>query len=328
MPTSEISFESFEKELSRLVESFGKRLAELKQPGYAEAQLRDDFLNPFFRALGWDMENRAGLIQPEREVEIESATQIGGGRKRADYLFRADKRARFVCEAKKPAEELSARYAFQAKRYAWNKGVPVALLTDFEELKIYVVGGKPHLDEPHVGEWKSWRFQQYPLIARELWDLLARDKVAAGSIDQAIDALPKRATGKGKARQQWLIKPDRTRALDTDFLQFLDETRRDLASDIYKNNDHEELLDGNKLTEACQRVIDRILFLRICEDRDIDTGERLASIVDKWRKNTSNDDTARRAHQQPFDSLREVPPADFGASGIRAPKDCIQPANP
>ena len=153
MPSA-ATFESFEKELGRLVESFGKRLAELKQPGYAEAQLRDDFLNPFFRALGWDMENRAGLIQKEREVEIESATQIGGGRKRADYLFRTDKRERFVCEAKKPAEELNARYAFQTKRYAWNKGVWLGILTDFEELKIYVVGSKPYLDEPHVGEWK------------------------------------------------------------------------------------------------------------------------------------------------------------------------------
>ena len=325
MPSGETSFASFEKELNRLVESFGKRLAELKQPGYAEAQLRDDFLNPFFRALGWDMENRAGLIQTEREVEIESATQIGGGRKRADYLFRTDKRARFVCEAKKPAEELSARYAFQAKRYAWNKGVPVAVLTDFEELKIYVVGGKPYLDEPQVGEWKSWRFQQYPLIARELWELLGRDRIAAGSIDQALDALPKKAagTGKGKAKQQWLIKPDRTRALDTDFLEFLDETRRDLASDIYKNNDHAELLDGNRLTEACQRVIDRVLFLRICEDRDIDTGERLQTIVERWRKNTGNDDTGRRAYQQPLDKLHETPPANFGSDGIRAPKDSL-----
>ena len=325
MPSSETSFASFEKELHRLVESFGKRLAELKSANYNEAKLRDDFLNPFFRALGWDMENRAGLIQREREVEIESATQIGGGRKRADYLFRTDKRDRFVCEAKKPAEELQARYAFQAKRYAWNKGVPLAVLTDFEELKIYVVGGKPHLEEPQVGEWKSWRFQQYPLIARELWDLLARDRIAAGSIDQALDALPKKAagTGKGKARQFYLIKPDRTRALDTDFLEFLDKTRRDLASDIYKNNDHDALLDGDKLTEACQRIIDRILFLRICEDRDIDTGERLASIVDKWRKNTGNDDTGRRAHQQPFETLRDAPPAGFGSDGIRAPKDSL-----
>jgi len=317
------NFEAFESELSRLVESFGKRLAELKKPGYAEAQLRDDFLNPFFRALGWDMENRAGLIQQEREVEIESATQIGGGRKRADYLFRTDKRDRFVCEAKKPAEELHARYAFQAKRYAWNKGVWMALLTDFEELKIYIVGGKPRLDEPHVGEWKSWHFRQYPLIARELWDLLARDKIAVGSIDAALDALPRKATGTGKARQPWLIKPDRQRALDTDFLEFLDATRRALASDIYKNNDHDGLAEGNTLTEFCQRIIDRILFLRICEDRDIDTGTTLQSIVEKWRKNTGHDDTGRRARQQPFDSLREEPPAHYGGDGIRAPKDSL-----
>jgi hypothetical protein len=292
------TFQTFESELNRLVESFGKRLAELKQPGYSEAQLRDDFLNPFFRSLGWDMENRAGLIQREREVEIESATQIGGGRKRADYLFRTDKRDRFVCEAKKPAEELHSRYAFQAKRYAWNKGVWVALLTDFEELKIYLVGGKPHIDEPQVGEWKSWHFRQYPLIARELWDLLARDRIAAGSIDQALEALPKRPAGKGKARQQWLIKPDRNRALDNAFLEFLDETRRELASDIFKNNNHEELLEENKLTEACQRIIDRILFLRICEDRDIDTGTTLQSVAEIWRKNTGNDDTGRHAHHR------------------------------
>src|SRR6266566_3061249 len=61
-------FEDFEKELNRLVESFGQRLSELKKSSYVEAQLRDDFLNPFFRALGWDMENRAGLIQQKREV--------------------------------------------------------------------------------------------------------------------------------------------------------------------------------------------------------------------------------------------------------------------
>jgi Eco57I restriction-modification methylase/TaqI-like C-terminal specificity domain len=319
---SDATFGSFEKELNRLVESFGHRLAELKSADYNEAKLRDDFLNPFFRALGWDMENRAGLIQKEREVEIESATQIGGGRKRADYLFRTDKHDRFICEAKKPAEELNARYAFQTKRYAWNKGVWVGILTDFEEFKIYIVGGKPYLDEPHVGEWKSWHFRQYPLLARELWNLLARERVAAGSLEQLIESLPKKPTGKGKARQQWLIKPGRARSLDNDFLEFLDASRRDLASDLYKNNDHAELMEGHQLNEAVQRILDRILFLRICEDRDIDTGSKLQSIVDTWRKNTGHDDIGRRAHQQPLE-MREEPPADFGASGMRAPKDSL-----
>jgi hypothetical protein len=317
----DVTFATFEKELNRLVESFGRRLNELQSADYNEAKLRDDFLNPFFRALGWDMENRAGLIQKEREVEIESATQIGGGRKRADYLFRTHPRDQFICEAKKAAEELNARYAFQTKRYAYNKGVWVGILTDFEELKIFIVGSKPHLDEPQVGEWKSWHFRQYPLLARELWDLLARDSIAAGSIDRVIDALPKKAAGTGKARQQWLIKPDRTRALDNDFLGFLDATRRDLASDIYKNNGHENRFEANRLTEAVQRIIDRILFLRICEDRDIDTGTTLQSIVEIWRKNTGHDETGRRAHQQPLE-MHDTPPAGEN-DGLRVPKDSL-----
>jgi hypothetical protein len=63
------TFASFEIELSLLVKSFGKHLVEVRQPGCAEARLRDDFLNPFFSAPGWDMENRAGLVHKEREVE-------------------------------------------------------------------------------------------------------------------------------------------------------------------------------------------------------------------------------------------------------------------
>jgi hypothetical protein len=314
------SFESFEKELNRLVESFGKRIVELKHPSYVEAQLRDDFLNPFFRALGWDMENRAGLIQKHREVEIESRTEIAGRKKRADYLFRTDTHDRFVCEAKKPAEELNAKYAFQTKRYAWNKNLPLAVLSDFEEFKIYVVGGKPHMDEPLVGLWKTWHFRELPLVAREIWNLLARDNVAAGSIGQLLESLPKTAVGKGKARQQWLIKPDRS--LDADFLNFLDEARRELAADLLKNNDREDLLEGNKLNEAVQHILDRLLFLRICEDRDIDTGVLLVSIVETWRRNFDKEDEGRRAHQKPLE-LREEPPADFGSSGIRAPKDSL-----
>jgi predicted type IV restriction endonuclease len=76
---------SFETELNRLVETFGKNLAAYKSAAYDEASLRQEFLNPLFRALGWDIENKAGLIPQHREVEIESRTQIGGRQRRADY---------------------------------------------------------------------------------------------------------------------------------------------------------------------------------------------------------------------------------------------------
>jgi len=98
-----VSVDSFQRELARLVEIFAKNLAAYKSADYDEASLRQEFLNPFFRALGWDIENKAGLIPQHREVEIESRTRIGGRQKRADYLFRTHPTDRFVCEAKKPA---------------------------------------------------------------------------------------------------------------------------------------------------------------------------------------------------------------------------------
>ncbi len=315
------SFETFEQELSRLVGAFERGLGEFKSSGYVEAQLRDDFLNPFWRALGWDLENSAGLVQTKREVEIESRTEIGGRQTRADYLFRTDGHDQFVCEAKKPAEELHARYAFQAKRYAWNKGVPVAVLTDFEEFKIYIVGGRPYIEEPLAGLWKTWRFRELPLVAQEVWNLLAREKIAAGSIEQLLETLPKTPPAKGKACQQWLIKPDRSRSLDVEFLNFLDEARRELGFDLIRHNDRADLLEDNKLNEAVQRIIDRILFLRICEDRDIDTGMLLNSIVQTWGRNYDKEDVVR-AHQKPLE-LHEEPPAGFGSTGLRAPKDSL-----
>ena len=278
------TLEEFKADLDRLVEQFGRNIKQYKSSAYDEASLRQEFLNPFFRALGWDIENKAGLIPQHREVEIESRTQIGGRQKRADYLFRTHPVDRFICEAKKPVEDLNAKCAFQAKRYAWNKDLPIAVLTDFEELKIFIVGGKPYKDEPDVGLWKTYHFRQYPLIAQELWDLLSRDCVSDGSIDKLIESLPKKAAGTGKLKQGWLIKPDRLRALDTDFLNFLDEARRELASDLLNQNDRADLLEGTQLNEAVQRILDRILFLRICEDRDIDTGRSLERIVRDWRE--------------------------------------------
>ena len=72
------NFESFERELNRLVTKFERAFDQVIRPDYPEARLRQDFLDPFFRALGWDMENDAGLILSQREVEIESRTDMAG----------------------------------------------------------------------------------------------------------------------------------------------------------------------------------------------------------------------------------------------------------
>jgi hypothetical protein len=300
------TLQSFQQELGRLVETFGKNLAAYKGAAYDEASLRQEFLNPFFRALGWDMENRAGLIPHRREVVAESRTDIG----RADYLFRIEAKSRFICEAKKPAEQLPP-HAHQAKGYAWTIGVPLAVLSDFEELNLYIVGGEPKQDEPLIGLWKTYHFQDYFAKARELWDLLARENVAGGSIDRLVESLPKRPLKLGKG--QFVIRPDPTQNFDAKFLDFLDGARRSLASDLIRHNDRADLLEGTRLNEAVQSILDRLLFVRISEARGIDMGTKLESLLETWKKR----------QQRETASLRDEPPANWGGAGLAAPKGSL-----
>lgn len=68
MPTGDASFANFETELNRLVEKFGQNLDELKGSGYDEAKLRLEYLDPFFRALGLDIENRTDKSRHDKLV--------------------------------------------------------------------------------------------------------------------------------------------------------------------------------------------------------------------------------------------------------------------
>jgi type I restriction-modification system DNA methylase subunit len=278
MPT-EMSFEFFREEMTRLTASFHKSLAAYRSEGYDESALRNDFLTPFWRALGWDVENKQNLAQSLREVQIESRVHIEGRKKRADYLFRTGGLERFVCEAKKPQEELSKKDAYQAQRYAFNLKLLVATLSNFEALQIFIVPARPD----QISPWESckqYHYTEYVSKAEELWSLFSRDAVASGSLEKYIISLPKRPM-KGKARQGWLIAPERVKTVDADFLSYVEEQREVLAHDLIRNNKKHKWTSID-LNESIQRILDRILFVRISEDRDIDTGRPLELILSDW----------------------------------------------
>jgi hypothetical protein len=222
MPWSD-SAENFTATLEKLVKSFSKNLAFHKSSGYDEASVRVDFLNPFFRALGWDVENLASAPQSLREVQIETRVSIGGTKKRADYMFRTNGIDRLVFEAKAPHVTLAKKEAYQAQRYAFNLKLLPTTLGNFDTLQFFVVGGKPEQTAP----WDiciQWHYTEYVAKARQIWELFSREAVGQGSLDRYIDALPKRSlTGAG--RQGWLIKRDRIKTVDKDFLAYIEELR-------------------------------------------------------------------------------------------------------
>lgn len=125
----------FITELKRLTTSFTKNLALYRSSVYDEASVRIDYLNPFFRALGWDLENSTSAAQSLREVQIETRVSIGGTKKRADYMFRTNGIDRLIFEAKAPHVTLTKKEAYQAQRYAFNLKLLPSTLGNFEVLQ-------------------------------------------------------------------------------------------------------------------------------------------------------------------------------------------------
>ncbi len=90
--------------VAALVERFEEQFPTYKKQDYNETQVRGDFMDPFFKALGWDMDNSMGVAESYREVIHEDRVKIGKATKSTDYSFRLQGGHRlFFVEAKKPS---------------------------------------------------------------------------------------------------------------------------------------------------------------------------------------------------------------------------------
>jgi type I restriction-modification system DNA methylase subunit len=269
----------FKIELRNLVQRFQESPAYYKSPAYDESALRNDFLNPFWSLLGWDLENRAKKPQSIREVQLEALVEIEGRKKRADYTFRVGGINQFVCEAKKPSEPLGKAFAFQVQRYARNLGVWLGVLSNFDQFQVFIIGGKPDRENPFK-PYLQWDFTDLPGAAEEVWRLFSRDSVANGALDEFLRGLKKKPL---EGTEGWFVPTERAKTFDEEFLEYMEQKRIQLARDLVRHNPGYEWDDTN-LNEIVQRILNRILFIRICEDRDIDTGRPLEEILEEWER--------------------------------------------
>jgi hypothetical protein len=122
-----------------LIERFARNADAYRSTAYNETQARREFIDPFFKALGWDIDNEAGYAEAYKDVVHEDAIKVGGLTKAPDYCFRVGGARKFFVEAKKPSVNIKTGIdpAFQLRRYAWSAKLPLSILTDFEELAVY-----------------------------------------------------------------------------------------------------------------------------------------------------------------------------------------------
>jgi len=248
--------QSFRKDVEALVGKFEQDKHHYLAKGYPEAQVRIDFLNPFFAALGWDIENKAHKPPDKRDVVIEI---LPTGEKRVtsnlrpDYSFRINGNTKFFVEAKAPSVALDdVNHILQAKDYAWNtQQVSFVILTDFEEFKLFDASLKPNQKYPKEGLLYDFKYADYLTNSEKLWEL-SKERVEQGSLEALLPRDPK--------SKRLRIPPDKS------FLEDLTGWRTDLAKDINKQN-HD--LDVHVLNDVVQKLLDRIIFIRIAEDRKI-----------------------------------------------------------
>ena len=239
--------------IEALVRRFEEQRADYQASQYNETQVRREFLDPFFEALGWDIANRAGRPEAHKDVVHEDRVLVGGALRAPDYSFRLGGHRQFLLEAKKPSVNLhdAPSPAFQLRRYAWSAQLPVSILSDFEELAVYDCRQEPTLaDDAATARLLYFTCSEYLSRWEEIEELFSREAVTAGSLE---------------AYRQSLKVKRGTSEVDGSFLREIEGWRELLAKDLAERNP--ELTQRN-LNFAVQQTIDRIVFLRIAEDRD------------------------------------------------------------
>ncbi len=248
--------------IEQKVEDFSTNKAEYMAQGFNETSARSRFIDPLFEALGWNL-NQTN-IKPHmwdviREFSDHTIT------KRPDYAFRINGELKFFVEAKAPHVHLTNKEpVFQAKRYAFstNGKAPIVILTDFEEFRVFNALKKPKIELPLEGVLKNYDLKYDKYLAK--WDLLyehfSREAVADGALEEL----------KGKLTKK-------TKTLDREFLEEITQWREMLARNIaIRNTD----LTVDELNVSVQRILDRLIFIRNLEDRQIEAEGRLLSIAE------------------------------------------------
>jgi len=253
----------------KLIKDFENNESQYMSKDFQETETRNRFIDPFFTALGWEL-NQTELARKFWDVHREYSQRDNSTTKKPDYAFRVKEkegvkyREKFFVEAKAPHVDLKSNDpVYQAKRYAFSSHgkTPIVVLTDFQTFRVFNGLEKPVFENPLQGLIKDidLEYSMYLDTWDLIWDAFSKEAVTEGSIEQLV----------GKVGRN-------TKSLDDEFLADISEWRETLAKNVAIRN--KDLLTDH-INEAVQRILDRLIFIRNLEDREIEKENMLLSIL-------------------------------------------------
>ena len=253
-------------ELQSLVNRFDASLPFYKDSknAYNEHSCRIEYIDPFLKLLGWDVANEKGLAPQYREVIAENYSTRTD---RPDYTITLRGVAKFFVEAKKPSVDITkdALPAIQTRKYGWNANHRLAVLTNFEYLAIYdTCYIAKDDDNSAVARFRLYHYTEYVDKFIEICDLISRDTVYSGAFDSYVN-------------EHFPAVGGQTQQVDKLFLSQINDWRIALSNELYAKGGRYTSLEV--LNDVVQEFINQIVFLRICEDKNLPLYHNLKDTV-------------------------------------------------
>lgn len=261
-------------ELKELVDQFKNNHKDYISWNFNETNTRQQFIDKFFELLWWDINNKFWYSEQYKEVVLEDKLKINWQSKAPDYSFRIGGRRIFFVEAKKPSVNIKDDIlpAYQIRRYSWTAKLPIGILTDFEELAIYDTRVKPdQKDKVGVARIAYFTYDQFEENRDWIYNTLSKEAVQKWALDRYMQE----------------SKKSGTQSVDVDFLSMIDDWRNSLAKNIYLRYGNERSWDLDRLNAIVGDIVDKIIFLRIAEDKKIENLWNLQNIAN-WKEIWNN----------------------------------------
>jgi len=295
-----------------LVDAFTEHIEEYTRSSYNEETARRGFIDKFFKALKWDVANDEGLAENYRDVRHGSTILVGGRAKAPDYCFCYGGQRKFFVEAKKPFVNVAddREGAYQLRRYGWSAKLPLSILTNFRQFAVYDCRFRPKVgDGPGVARLALLGFEEYDDTLDAIYSIFSKEAIPRGWFDRYV----------ADAR-----KHHGTTEVDDEFLREIEGWREGLAKDIARGNPS---LDVRELNACVHVLVDRILFLRIAEDRGVEPyGDLGAATEGTSRVDHRLLDLFVRAEQQYDSGLFDFgPQGDTLARGLSVSDEVLKP---
>lgn len=234
--------------LKELINRFKVNYEFYNNSKYNESECRLEFIDEFLKDFGWDVQNSNGKSPNLKEVVVESYEQELG---KPDYTMTFNGISTFFVEAKKPAVNIldNSDCSFQTRRYGWSAKHRISILTNFKELLIYDCSDMPKSNDPTSKNLiAKYNYLEYFDKYDEIYELISKEIVYNGKFEEKFKSFS--AIGQ---------------TIDEMFLKQINDWRVQLGQELFN------IKGGNieDINIEIQEFINEIVFLRICEDRNL-----------------------------------------------------------